>query len=156
MKIRIRKYHKGDLAICAKLTRETYKECCFFDGPPEASKAYIDMYDIDKNFDFTREMMETSKIFFVALIDDEIVGLIRGGKERVRGLYVNSRHHRKGIGKRLLEKFEEVAYEEGSREIKIRASLYAVPFYQKQGYKKTTGIRLMEEVKIQPMKKVLL
>ena len=33
--------------------------------------------------------------------------------------------------------------------------MYAVPFYQKIGYKKTTGIRNLHGLKVQPMKKVL-
>jgi hypothetical protein len=45
------------------------------------------------------------------------------------------------------------SFGDGSDEIQIRASLYASAFYQKQGYKKTTGIRSFHGLKIQPMKK---
>ena len=155
MGIRIRKYHKDDLIRCAKMVRETYMKCCFSDETKQASMEYMDMYDTDKNFDFTKKMMEMSKIFFVATVDGHIVGLVRGSKERIRGLYVDYRYHRKGVGRALLKKFEKEAHSEGSREIRIRGSLYAVLFYQKEGYKKTTGIRSMGGVKIQPMKKIL-
>ena len=40
-----------------------------------------------------------------------------------------------------MDKFEDEAQRKESREIKINASLYAVPFYQHMEYKKTTGIR---------------
>ena len=39
--------------------------------------------------------------------------------------------------------------------IKIRASLYATSFYEKLGYKKTTGTRPFYGFKIQPMSKKL-
>lgn len=153
--IKIRKYKKEDLIACANLTRNTYRDFCFSDGDTAASKRYMDMYDIKKNADQTRRMMEMSKIFFVALMKDEIVGLVRGSKERIRGLYVSSKHHKAGIGKLLVERFEKEAHNQKSKEIKARASLYAIPFYQKMGFKKTTGIRLMGGVKVQPMRKYL-
>ena len=55
----------------------------------------------------------------------------------------------------LVKKFERNAQKYGSKKIKIRASLFAVPFYKKMGYKKTTGIRNFKGLKIQPMKKIL-
>ncbi|MDD4409668.1 MAG: GNAT family N-acetyltransferase [Candidatus Pacebacteria bacterium] len=155
MEIRIRKYQKDDLIRCTKMVRETYMKCCFSDGTKQASREYMDMYDTDRNLDFAKKMMEMSKIFFVATVDGQIIGLVRGSKERIRGLYVDYRYHRKGVGRALLKKFEKEAYREGSREIRIRGSLYAIPFYQEEGYKKTTGIRSMGGVKIQPMKKIL-
>ncbi len=53
-----------------------------------------------------------------------------------------------------IEKFEKEA-KKNSSYIKTRASLFAVPFYRKMGYKKTTGIRKFKGLKIQPMKKIL-
>ena len=52
-------------------------------------------------------------------------------------------------------KFENEAKKWGSKEIKIRASLFSVLFYERIGYKKTTGTRNFMGLKIQPMKKVL-
>jgi hypothetical protein len=37
----------------------------------------------------------------------------------------------------------------------LRSSLYATPFYESVGYKKTTGIRHFHGLRIQPMKKIL-
>jgi hypothetical protein len=37
----------------------------------------------------------------------------------------------------------------------LRGSLYATPFYQSMGYRKTTGVRKLHGLKIQPMRKEL-
>jgi len=55
----------------------------------------------------------------------------------------------------LILKFEKVCIKKGSKIIKIRASVYATPFYQKLGYKKTTGIRKFKGLKHYSMKKTL-
>jgi hypothetical protein len=39
--------------------------------------------------------------------------------------------------------------------IRIRSSLYAVPFYRKLGYKKSTGVRGFKGLKMQPIIKKL-
>ncbi len=49
---------------------------------------------------------------------------------------IHSGLSKKGIGKKLVKHFEKEAIKLGAKEIKIRASLYATPFYQKIGYKK--------------------
>lgn len=81
--------------------------------------------------------------------------MIRGRKGRIINLFVVGKHHQKGIGKLLVNRFELESRKQGSKEIKVRASLYAVPFYQKMGYKKTTGIRNFRGLKVWPMRKEL-
>jgi len=56
--------------------------------------------------------------------------------------------------------YEAECRRQGSRAIKVQSTLYAVPFYQAQGYKRTTGVRRMrsfegEGLPYQAMKKVL-
>lgn len=143
------------MMACSKLTKDTYERFCFDDGNKEASMGYMDMYDTDKDIDLTRKIMNMSKMFFVACDGDKIVGLVRGSSDRIRGLYVDRDRQGEGIGRKLVEVFEKEAIKQGSRMIKIRSSSYAVPFYEKMGYKKSTGTRLMGGVMIQPMKKVI-
>jgi len=165
--IRIRKYQKKDLIECARISKETFYE--FASEEEKNSKPaqeYMDAYDTKKDIDAVRKMMEMSKMFFVAEVNNKIIGLVRGGFEfangkiikdigRVRGLYVNGRYHKKGIGRMLMKRFEKEAIEKGFRQIKIRASFYAIPFYQKVGYKKSTGVRNMGGLDVYPMRKYL-
>jgi GNAT superfamily N-acetyltransferase len=50
-------------------------------------------------------------------------------------------YHRQGIGRRLVERFEQELLRQGAVEVKVAATLYAVPFYLQMGYNRTTGIR---------------
>jgi predicted N-acetyltransferase YhbS len=97
---------------------------------------------------------------FVAEEDGEIVGVLRGRKERLASLFVREDHHRQGIGRRLVEQFEQESMRQEVTVIRVAATLYAIPFYAAQGYRKTTGIRNGWSfegtgLQYQPMKKVL-
>jgi GNAT superfamily N-acetyltransferase len=105
--------------------------------------------DIIKGFSF-------SPIVVAAFDGEKIIGIIRGRKEKIINLFVNGRYHKQGIGRQLVSKFELLACRQGAKFIKICASPYAVEFYKKVGYKKTTGVRLKKGLKYQPMKKYLL
>ncbi len=94
-------------------------------------------------------------IFYVAEENDKIVGYIKGSADRIANLFVKGETHKRGVGKKLVELLEKEAKKQNSKEIKIKSSIYAVPFYQKMGYKKTTGVRNFHGLKIQPMKKTL-
>ena len=97
---------------------------------------------------------------FVAEDDGEIVGVLRGKPDKLQSLFVRKDHHRQGIGRKLVETFEQASIQQGTAAIRVAATLYAVPFYQKLGYKKTTGVRPGWSFEgsglvYQPMKKVL-
>ncbi len=98
-------------------------------------------------------------MLFVAEEDNEIVGVLRGRKERLQSLFVRGTHHRRGIGRKLVEHFEAECLRQGSNKVVLAATLFAVPFYTAMGYKKSTGVRNGWSfegagLKYQPMKKV--
>jgi GNAT superfamily N-acetyltransferase len=99
-------------------------------------------------------------MLFVAEEDGEIVGVLRGKKERLHSLFVRGDRHRQGIGRRLMEVFEQECLALGAKKITLASTLYAVPFYQRLGYRKTTGVRNAWSfegtgLRYQPMKKFL-
>jgi GNAT superfamily N-acetyltransferase len=118
---------------------------------------YIDRYNPNNNLGYIKEGFEKILFFYVALDRESfvLVGLVRGLENRVVNLFVKGEYHRRGIGTKLMRRIETELRKRGVREIKPRASLYAVPFYQSLGYTKTTGIRNFLGLKIQPMKKTL-
>lgn len=90
----------------------------------------------------------------------KIVGVLRGRPERLHSLFVREDHHGLGIGRLLTENFEAACRQAGCKKITLAASLFAVPFYQHLGYKKSTGQRIGtsfdgEGFPFQPMKKIL-
>jgi GNAT superfamily N-acetyltransferase len=56
-------------------------------------------------------------------------------------LFVSGPHQGQGIGRALVERFESEYIALGASVIKVSATLFAVPFYSRLGYKKTTGVR---------------
>jgi GNAT superfamily N-acetyltransferase len=155
--IKLRKFRKEDTEVVALLVMNTYKQ---FNSQEFIKKSavqeYLNYYDPAKNtIQQLYENFLRTPIFYVAVENNKIIGMIRGGPGRIINLFVDGKQHKKGVGRLLVSKFESEAKKQKSHEIKIRASLYAIPFYQKMGYKKTTGIRNFHGLKVYPMKKVL-
>ena len=155
--MKIRKFQKKDTKQTALLVFNTFKK---FNGKDSSEKEAVNRYlsyvDLKKkSIEKMYSDYQRKPIFYVAEENGIIVGMVAGGVNKITNLYVKGTEHKKGIGKKLILKFENEAIKQGSKEIKIRASLYAVNFYQKMGYKKTTGIRNFMGLKIYPMKKVL-
>lgn len=153
--MKIRKYKKVDLEEVANLIYKTFKKFNSNEktkGVEEYSEFYTprkeNLYQINKQF-------SKSNIFLVAENNEQIIGLIRGNKERISNLFVGGDYHKKGIGTKLIIAFEKEALKNNSKLIKAAVQPYAIPFYLKMGYKKTTGIRIRYGLKIQPMQKRL-
>ncbi|MGB9359866.1 MAG: GNAT family N-acetyltransferase [Acidimicrobiia bacterium] len=103
---------------------------------------------------------------WVAEDEGEVVGVLRGGRTDHRGrtvlssLFVDGQRHRQGIGRTLVAWFEQEYATRGVDVFKLSATLYAVPFYLRMGYRKSTGVRTMASLgesglAYQPMKKTL-
>ena len=81
-----------------------------------------------------------------------IVAVLRGGRvdQRQRAvlqsLFVDGLHHRRGIGRQLVERFEQACRSRGTTRIKVASTLRAVPFYQALAYKRSTGARTMRSL----------
>ena len=95
-----------------------------------------------------------------------IVGVLRGGRLDGRGrtvlqsLFVDADHQRRGVGRRLVARFEQLCLAPGVTVVKVASTLYAVPFYQALAYKRSTGVRTGRSFQgsglaYQPMKKAL-
>lgn len=151
--VRIRKFKISDTYDVVSLISETFAKYNKNEGTKEAIKRYIEHFNPKKN-SIKKSFLKTS-IFFVAIEKEKIVGVVRGNKNRIVNLFVKGRYHGKGIGKKLMQRFETECRKHHSSKIRIRSSLYAIPFYQRLGYKKTTGIRNFMGLKIQPMRKIL-
>jgi GNAT superfamily N-acetyltransferase len=85
-----------------------------------------------------------AEMVFVADDEGEIVGVLRGNTKRMgqlMSLYVRGDYQWYGIGRRLIERFEQDCLWEKVRQVKLAAKIYAVPFYLKRGYKRSTGVR---------------
>jgi predicted N-acetyltransferase YhbS len=132
----------------------SYIDFCAKDATEEAVEDYKFRCDSKKNKNF-EDRLKKFEILYLAEEKGKIVGVIGGRNQRITNLFVLGSEHKKGIGKKLLYCFEKKAKELEWESVKLRSSLFGLPFYQKMGYKKTTGQRIFHGNKIQPVKKYL-
>ena len=79
---------------------------------------------------------------YVALENSKVVGVILAeqDKNKITALFVDKKYHHKGIATLLVNKIETDFKKQDVTSICCWSSLYAVPFYQAQGFKKTRGV----------------
>ena len=92
----------------------------------------------------------------IALKDNEVVGTASidkykgdetGKKYIVLTVFVKIQNHNQGIGKKLIEKIEQIAINIGCKELMILASVYACEFYRKFGFDYLDGKKVQNEDK---------
>ncbi len=162
--ITIRDYCEADAKCVGRLIADTYSHYNLAYLSPEALKPFLGpfahAYSSEKSHQEAIANIIRSKWVFVAEDQGEIVGVLRGREERLGSLFVRGDHHHQGIGKMLVERFEEECQKHAPMVIRVAATLYGVPFYAAMGYKKSTGVRSSwsfedHGLPIQPMRKVL-
>jgi len=154
--LRIRKYRRDDAREVAALISKTFSQFCRVEGTEAAVQEYVDHYDPNGKTDEEVEgLLSRTRTRLVAVADSHTVGVLRARDNRITNLFVRGDYHRQGIAARLVQRFEEACLRAGFTEVVLRSSLYATPFYEAMGYKKTTGVRNLRGLKVQPMKKRL-
>ena len=100
---------------------------------------------------------------FVALKNDRVVAtasidkswLNDDGEYWILTVFVDIAHHKKGIGKMLIQKIEEFAKEIKVKKLVIPASITACEFYHKLGYEYKDGKKELNKDKMYIMEKYL-
>ena len=160
----IRPYRESDAESVGRLIADTYSRFNLsFATPDELGKLlgpFRHAWSAEPAHQEAVAQVIRAPLVCVAEEDGEIVGVLRGRKERLASLFVREDHHRRGIGRRLVEQFEQESIRQEVRVIRVAATLYAIPFYAALGYRKTTGVRNGWSfegtgLQYQPMKKVL-
>ena len=160
----IRPYRESDAESVGRLIADTYSRFNLsFATPEELGKLlgpFRHAWSAEPAHREAVAQVIRAPLVFVAEEDGEIVGVLRGRKERLASLFVRGDHHRRGIGRRLVEQFEQESMRQEVRVIRLAATLYAIPFYTALGYRKTTGVRNGWSfegtgLQYQPMKKAL-
>lgn len=153
--IQYRKLIKKDINEVALLITGVYEKYC----KDEASKNIIDNFKSNLNPQLYDEKNLYNKIkrniMFVASDNNKIIGVIIGDLGKINKLFVDGNYHKQGIAKKLYNLLENKNKKMKVNEIKVKSSIYALKFYQKQGFKKTTGLRNYYGMSNFPMKKKL-
>ena len=160
----IRWYRDADAQALGRLIADTYGEFNLSSFPAEQRDLLLGPFrharSLDKDHQAAIAQAIRSEMVFVAEVDGEIAGILRGRTTRLGSLFVRGDYHRQGIGRRLVARFEHECAGQGGMVIKVAATLFAVPFYLEMGYRRTTGVRAYRGfggsgLVYQPMKKVL-
>jgi GNAT superfamily N-acetyltransferase len=163
--VKIRHYRDGDAESVGQLIADTYSRFNLNSVSSEERPLFLGPFQ-HANSQQAEHKVAIAQVIraamvFVAEDEGEIVGVLRGRRDKLQSLFVREEHHRRGVGRQLVERFEQECEQQGADEIKVQATLYAVPFYLAMGYKRSTGVRRMgsfegEGLVYQPMKKVLI
>ncbi len=160
----IRPYRESDAERVGRLIADTYSRFNLsFASPDELAKLlgpFRHAWSAEPAHREAISQVIRAPMVFVAEEDGEIVGVLRGRRERLASLFVRGDRHRRGIGRRLVEQFEQECIRQDVTVIRVAATLYAIPFYTALGYRRTTGVRNGwsfegRGLRYQPMKKVL-
>jgi GNAT superfamily N-acetyltransferase len=164
MTVTIRPYRESDAQGVGVLIADTFSRYNLSDTPPEQRAQLLGPFLHARSAERPHQQAIAEAIcaemVFVAVDDDQIVGVLRGRADKLQSLFVQGDRHRQGIGRRLVERFEQECLRQGATVIRVQATPYAVPFYLEMGYKRSTGVRSMRifggtGFAYQPMKKVL-
>lgn len=85
--------------------------------------------------DYVRAMVDLGERMWVVWGGGTALGFAAQKGEEIRAVYVHPDKGGRGIGRRLLQAAEQAARAEGVRVVHLDASLNAVPFYERMGYR---------------------
>jgi GNAT superfamily N-acetyltransferase len=163
-KIHIREYREADAPAVGRLIADTFGKFNLSSATAEQRDQLLGPFlharSPDKAHQEAIAQAIRSEMVFIAEWDGQIAGVLRGRTTRLGSLFVRGEYHRRGIARRLVERFEQEVAAQGGTVVKVAATLYALPFYLKMGYKRTTGVRPYRAfggsgMDYQPMKKIL-
>ena len=143
--MRIRPCKEEDAPEVGRLIASTYCTYNLSHADPQEQDRLLGPFchafsDDPKHQEAIRSVVR-APMLYVAEATGQIVGVLRGRANVLASLFVVGEHHGKGFGRTLVERSECDSREQGIEWIRVAATIFAVPFYQKLGYRKTTGIR---------------
>ena len=163
--VTIRHYTDADVAGIGRLIADTYSQFNLSFLPEEQVGLFLGPFqhaysDDPAHMQAIAEVVASEIVLVAENEAGEIVGVLRGRKERLASLFVRGDYQRKGIGRKLVERFEQESIQMGVEVIRLSATLFAVPFYAALGYKRSTNVRIGwsfegRGLPNQPMRKVL-
>ena len=152
----IRRYRPTDFEPTVRLVQKVFLRSIMPDATPEGAEWWSGFLTLEgDNGERLRQLYAGETIGFVAVEADRIVGVAMGTTRELKRLFVEASSQRQGLGRSLLARFEQECLRQGGTQYRIVAALHAVPFYQRMGCRKTTGVRNIHGLPIQPMRKVL-
>ncbi len=101
---------------------------------------------------------QTGHFVVVAQVQDTIVGMVEvRGNKHISMLFVDKNFQQRGIGKELVKKSLEIAQSNNPElaQMSINSSPYAVPIYEKLGFRKKEPEQMKNGIRFTPMVLIL-
>lgn len=128
----IRAFQTSDAEAVSALIRHTMQVSNSDDYPIERLQPLIDYFSPAKVLQLSAE-----RICLVAESDEQIVGTVAIEERALCTFFVHPAYQGQGIGAQLLNRIEQLAVDQGIRQLTVEASITGAPFYRKMGYHPT-------------------
>lgn len=130
----LRRAQTADTEAIRSVYQASVRELAASHYPPEQLAAWAAQ---------DRQALEEAEArIFVAEEQSHVVGFASLRGHEVRALYLHPGWAGRGLGKQLLGALEEEARQQGMRELVVRSSLNAVPFFEGQGFQDVRHVSL--------------
>ncbi len=140
--MKMRRFKDSDAKEVSSLIQRTFKKDIAVTFTKRGAKHFL-KYETPEHV----LMRGRTREVLVAVSGGKIVGVVEIAKDgsRIRRLFVDSNHQRKGIGSELFRRMEKLCLMRKPRSIKIYSSINATGFYENMGYRKFGNIRKNKE-----------
>lgn len=130
--MRIRKFRKEDAIKVSNIIKRCCKEINLGCGcySRDATEALIKDNSPKKLIEYSKDTK-----YFVAIENNDIIGMGGYNKEKIRTMFVKPEYHKKGIGAMLLRKILSEAKRDGIKRLGCWSTVYAKKFYEHFGFK---------------------
>ncbi len=131
----IRKYKEPDAKALLDVHRAAVQMTAAQDYRPEVLEEWSPIVDEERIENFKRE--NSADVRVVAEIDEKIIGFgeLVTSENLLGACYVHPEYSRRGVGKKILSKLEEIARDRCLPSLSMDSSLTAEKFYNAHGYK---------------------
>ena len=125
-------YRASDSQAVGRLIAETYSEYNLSCIAREERGPYLGPFQYARSQDEVRqkEIARTIRAPLVFVAEDEkgeVVGVLRGRKDRLHSLFVRGDRHRQGIGRMLVERFEQECMKLDGEVIRLDGAIRMAP-----------------------------
>ncbi len=128
----IRPFKAQDAENVSNLIRKTMRVSNSKDYPAERLKLLIDYFSPEKVV-----KLSTERVCLVAETENRLIGTIALEGNELLSFFVHPDFQARGVGTQLLAAIEKLAISNEVTLLTCEASITAVPFYTKMGYKRT-------------------
>jgi len=135
--MRIRKFRKEDAVKASNVIKKGFQVLIGKGYTKESIEVQI-KENSPKNLIIKSKTVK----YYVAVEKDRILGI--GGYDaiKVHAVFVPPEHHRKGIGKKIMERILKDAKKDNIKSLKVWSTFYAENFYKSFGFKKIKKLNL--------------